>query len=42
MGVSHIDVTPWLALANLAVILALAAVALVASLGIQSWRYRAA
>jgi ABC-2 type transport system permease protein len=40
MGVSHIAVTPWLALANLAAILALAAVALLAGLGIQSWRYR--
>ena len=40
MGVSHIAVTPWLALANLAVILGLAVVALLAASGIQSWRYR--
>jgi hypothetical protein len=39
-GLSHIAVPPWLALANLVVILALAVVALVAAVGIQSWRYR--
>jgi hypothetical protein len=39
-GLSHTAVTPWLALANLAVILALIVVALLAGLGIQSWRYR--
>jgi hypothetical protein len=42
MGVSHIAVTPWLALANLAMILALAVVALLAASGLQSWRYRSA
>jgi len=40
MGLSHTDVTPWLALANLAVILGLAALALIAASGIQSWHYR--
>jgi ABC-2 type transport system permease protein len=39
-GLSHTAVTPWLALANLAVLLGLAVVALFAGLGIQSWRYR--
>jgi hypothetical protein len=39
-GLSHTAVTPWLALANLAVILGLAVVALLVGLGIQSWRYR--
>ena len=40
LGLSHVTVTPWLALANLVVILALAVVALLAASGIQSWRYR--
>jgi ABC-2 type transport system permease protein len=40
MGVSHTVVTPWLALANLAVILGCAAIALVVASGLQSWRYR--
>jgi ABC-type transport system involved in multi-copper enzyme maturation permease subunit len=41
-GLSHTAVTPGLALANLAVILGLAAVALMAASGVQSWRYRSA
>jgi hypothetical protein len=42
LGLSHTAVTPWLALANLAVILGLAAVALLVGLGVQSWRYHSA
>ena len=40
LGLSHVTVTPWLALANLAVIMGLAIVALVAASSIQSWRDR--
>jgi hypothetical protein len=42
LGLSHTDVSPGLALANLAVILGLALVALIAASGIQSLRYRSA
>jgi ABC-2 type transport system permease protein len=42
LGLSHTEVPPYLALANLAVILGLAVVALITASSIQSWRYRSA